>query len=423
MRMVVINKRAWAVGLHWMPPTVKRPSREELTLSAENLSPDFDMLAMRHHQTGFGASGGDCAQWSKVRSLAGHISLPSGLILGLFCLEDVAGEEFWWVFARRDAINVGMGDQVFSSREEANQEIKILRDTLKISGSEGENVVCETPQDSSAWLAPLCGVGLREQLRGSALLRPITPRKHVGLAGYAVAAGLGLCALWGVDQYLEYRSEQAAIEQSRLLAAAREQRRQQVLANPAAYFDPEWQKAPPVDHVGIACMDAILALPTAISGWSLESAVCNGGSSLVVHWRHGAESSYAALPAGARLESPTRAVVRSSVPVSLKSRSGQSHAGLETQEEAKRFLYQICQTTGTRLRLSFQPPQKKSVDKVEITAPWVKGSWELSSIAPALMLSPGLSQVLVDLPGLTLDGISLKNESWTFQGRIYAKAR
>ena len=67
------------------------------------------------------------------------------------------------------------------------------------------------------------------------------------------------------------------------------------------------------------------------------------------------------------------------------------------------------------------PARLTSVDisiKVEIVAPWVRGSWELSAVPDALALDGSLAAAL-DMPGLVLSGMEYGN-GWTLKGEVYA---
>ena len=75
------------------------------------------------------------------------------------------------------------------------------------------------------------------------------------------------------------------------------------------------------------------------------------------------------------------------------------------------------------MQLSFQPAESIKVEKDEVTAPWIKGKWELSSISPADVLDGSVLRVLDAVPGVILTTIRLKNDVWTFQGGVYASEK
>lgn len=430
MRMVIINSLPWAVGLQWTPPRIKTPGLRERAAMAVELrgetEPPFDLCTLRRKQMAFGVSGGPLEHWRNVRSLAGFVPhCPS--FLGLFCLEDVQGEHCWWIFARQHGANVGTGDQVFSSYEDARREINVLSDLLKSrsrtmgSGQAfAEQVTCNTPEESLAWLSPRCVVGLLDKARGAAMLQPLAQGGQRQFAIWAGVAALACALVWGGNSYLEQRAEQRAMEEFRQAALLKAQHQQRLLNRPEEHFPQDWQTVPLADLAGDACIRAMLALPTAVSGWTLHSASC-AGRSLTVRWAHTAAASFQALPVAARLETAQVAVTRATLSTPLQPRAPQPFARLLPPEAVKRFLYQLCQSTGTRLQLAIQPPEQTKVDTVTVVAPWLRGNWELSGIAPSDVLRGGLPRLLAELPGLTLDVVTLKNDAWTFQGRVYAR--
>lgn len=423
MRMVLVNKRPWAVGMDWSCTRLEKLSRPELLRKARKVSPDFDMAALRLRQYGFGSSGGNPEDWRRARSLAAFLQLPTSF-LGLFTLEDVHGETFWWVFAQQNGLTVGQGDAVYDTREKAEQQIASLEDLL---GNFEQSMLCLTPEESRAWLEPLLQVGPAALLRRRGCLEsletpPASRRKPFVAVGTALA--LAATAWWGVGAWLDHRDREAAQASARLAQMNREQRRLELTSHPERYFKQEWASAPLADAVAAPCMEALRAQPTVVNGWLLSEASCAGRAAAVV-WEHQPGADFVALPENAALDkrSSRRAVSRFTLAFEAVPRRGQDYPHVLTQDMAARHLYQLTQVTGTRLRLTFSPPEKRAIDKVEIAAPWIKGTWELADIPSALLEEPGLSQLLSALPGLTLDAIVYKNDAWTFKGRVYAREK
>lgn len=423
MRMVIVNKRSWAVGMDWSSTRLEKLSRPELLRKARKISPEFDMAAFRPRQYGFGSGGGTPEDWKRTRSLAAFVQLPTSF-LGLFTLEDVQGETFWWVFAQQNGLTVGQGDAVYDTQEKAEQQIESLEDLL---GNFEQSMICLTPTESRAWLEPLLHVGPAAMLRRRGCLEsletpPVSRRKPLIAAGTALA--LAATAWWGIGAWLEYRDREAAQASARLARMNREQRRLELTAHPERYFKQEWASVPLAEDTAVPCMQALRAQPTVVNGWLLSEASC-GGRAVSVAWEHQPGADFVALPEKAVLDkrSSRRAVSRFTLASHTLPRRGQEYPHVLTQDMAARHLYQITQVTGTRLRLTFGPPEKRTIDKVEIAAPWIKGTWELTDIPSVLLEAPGLPQLLSELPGLTLDAIVFKNDVWTFRGRLYAREK
>lgn len=419
MRMVIINKRPWAVGLDWSSTRLDKLSRSRLLEMAQKIDPAFDMMAVQRRLYGFGSSGGQPEDWKKARSLAAFIQLPPSF-LGLFALEDVQGQSFWWVIGRQNGQNVGQGDAVYASRQEAEQELKSLNELL--DNSIAEVVTQDKPTRSLAWLEPLLHVGPGAVLRRRGCLESLqeAPRRvSPTVLGVGLAVGLLIGGGLAFNAWREHQAEQASIESARLARLNKEQRRRELLAHPENYFEQAWAQAPLAVDVAKPCMEALLAQPTVVNGWLLSEASC-AGRAVSVTWAHQSQADFLSLPAQARLKSPQLAVSRLTLATGRKARAGQKYPSLLTRESATRHLYQITQQAGSRLRLTFQKAEKRSIDKVELSAPWVKGDWTLSAVPGSLLRGNALWRALSALPGLTLERISFKSEDWTLQGNIYA---
>lgn len=421
MRMVIINKRPWAVGLDWSSTRMEKLSRPRLLDMAQKIDPSFDMMAVQRRLYGFGSSGGRPEDWMKARSLAAFIPLPPSF-LGLFALQDVRGEAFWWVIGRQNGQNVGQGDAVYATRREAEQELKSLNELL--DNSIAEVVILDDPAHSLSWLAPLLRVGPGAALRRRGRLESLkeAPR-HVPSSVLRMGLALGLLIGGGLtfNAWQTHQTEQASLESARLAKLDREQRRRELLAHPENYFEQTWTQAPPAMDVAVPCMQALLAQPTVANGWLLSEASCTGRA-VSVTWAHQRQADYLSLPRNATLKSPQLAVSRMTLTTARKARVGQRYPHILTREGATLHLYQITQQVGARLRLTFQKPEKRSIDKVELSAPWIKGEWTLSAV-PGSLLRDALWSALSAVPGLTLDRVSFKNEAWALQGNIYAKEK
>ena len=93
-------------------------------------------------------------------------------------------------------------------------------------------------------------------------------------------------------------------------------------------------------------------------------------------------------------------------------------------EKASALLYELAQTTNTRLKLSFKKPASKTVDKVAITAPWQVGAFEIADVPDILMGvtgdASGFFETLSAIPGLTISDITFR-DGWTVKGMIHAR--
>jgi hypothetical protein len=417
MRIVSINDHLWAVGLHWMTSPMRRLSGAELRKRAGEMGAGYDTVAFRSRQYAFGVSGGQDVE--RVRSLAAFLVMPS--VLGIFPLRDTAGEPCWWVCGRRDALNVGMGDQVFESRDEAVLHLESLRELLDV---QPEAIVeCETEEDSLRWLAPLLRVSLQARLFQSGMLGSLTAisRRKKRLLIMAAVAAVAALGVWGVVDMFESRERAATMEASRLARLNKTQRRADLRDHPENYFKQAWMTAPLADAVGGRCLAAVKEVPLYSNGWKLEYVTCAGGL-LSTGWLHQPGADYVHLPASATLKDDRHAVSSRMLP-SLEpgTRQGQEYPRLLTRDYAFRHMHQLRQSTGIRLGWTFVAPEKRRIDETTIVAPWSKGNWQLQSVPDSLIRDLELMRSLSALPGLVLEEISFKQNAWTIKGVIYAE--
>lgn len=416
MRRVIIGKNHFAVGLQWGLGS-SRLTQADLRQEARLMDPAFDALAFRQRQHGFAASGGNVSAWRNVRALAASVQVPSPSFLGLFQLEDAAGP-FWWMFAMSQSLIVGMGDRVFPSRESAESAIRSLRGLMDADFE--EKVVCETLSDSLEWLSPLLDSWVRARLLSgrSPFLVPLHPRLNrrktvVLVAGMLAGLAGGSLVVSGV---WEHREEQKRAEKIRQAKAGKEQQRRELQAHPEKIFPKAWLSAPDVALNLRPAVRALLSLPTVVNGWELEGLSWDT-SHIVASWSFRPGASYASLPNGARLDSAQKCTSRLPAPAS-RSFPGTEQALLSGQECTQLF-YQAAQLIGCRLKLSFNSPERKVVDNVEVVCPWRVGQWEFHSIPAAVIADAMFPDVFTSMPGIVLRRIELNKDVWSMKGEVY----
>lgn len=421
MRLVIIDNRPWAVGLSWSTMSVKT-TRAEVRQRAKKENAAFDMVAVCRPQYGLGASGSVPRDWLRVRSLAGFLRLPLESFLGLFQLRDVQGSPLWWVLVRQNGLNTG-GDKVFEARDAAERYLDELRDLLDLNDASIQSF--PTVEESVAWLAPLLHMSLAETVlrrRGCLELLEDAEKGSSPLLGLGLLAVLAGAGWWGLTLWQEHQEVQAVREFERLTHLNAEQRKAELLAHPERYFQQPWVNMPSAEETGAVCRKTMLEQPVSVNGWLLHSATC-AGRSVSVEWAHQPGADFVSLPPQAELaaRNSKMAVARFALPsLRTQPREMQRYPHLLTRAMAGRQLFQTAQVVGARVRLKFGTPEKRMIDKIEITAPWAKGEWELAQLPPESLLEGGLLRVLSDLPGLTLETVIFKNNNWTFKGQLYA---
>lgn len=432
MRLIILNKRPWAVGLLWSPPLPHfAASRKTLLEHAlEQGGSDLDVLARCRRkrkgiagQEGFGASGGLWKDWRGARSLAVCLDAPASF-LGIFPLVTPEGEPIWWVHCRMDGFFPKKGDQIFRSEQAALEASALLEHMSGI-----EPVRLDSAEASAAWLGEHCRLStadlwVRDKGR---LLNLHQTFSSATLFRAAVVLGVTVCVA-GTAVGVNHHVRRAEYEAARQAQQAKIQRHKDLKERPESFFDMAWQKAPQATDTARQCLPALMDLPLASNGWDLKNAVCSGRE-LALEWQHAAGGDFIHLPDNGRLDGKDSKLVHSTRPLPpLTQRArrpdgpGTDHTMLVRRDAASGLLSQIAQDTGTRLELRFAAQASKTIDKVAVTAPWHVGKWTLGSVPDLLMNvggEDGLFEMLAEVPGLTVESIDYDG-SWSVKGKIYA---
>lgn len=421
MRIVIINKRPFAVGLTWATRAIesrhsKKESanafRKKLADDPENES--FNFITFRLGQYGLG-KGDNQKIWHKVQSLAADLKVIPTSFLGLFQLRDVNGNTFWWVYALRSGIISAQSDTIFDTQKDAEEHIRVSIEGLL--GEFEEKVVCESVDKSIAWLSSFLKPSLFLSRQGRLiLLRVPQDRKKKNIVKVVLIAFL-LISCAGVYAFLQHKAGQRAIELARQTLMNKEAKRKELMEHPERFFPTPWMTADPIALWSI-CNPALLSLPLVASGWMLNEATCNG-TDVVANWAHQPGASYLILPPQAKLgKSPQEAISQFNISVKLKAGTGVHYKELLTRDEMNRYFYQLTQETASHLKLSSQKKQSKKINEVTITSPWLVGTWELTNIPYVLLFDASLVEALKK-PGVLLKSIHYSNKIWTFKGESY----
>lgn len=430
MELVALNHKLWTAGLRWDAP-VRRflPSHAVLLREARNLDEDLDSAACLRtpagFQHGFGAAGDSWKRFAPAPSLCACLDLPASF-LGLFRLATADGKEVWWLHLRIGGVVAEAGDQVFFSEQEAREALGLLQNFSTLQPE-----LHETPEDSIAWLRPRLRSRILDRMAGRGTLGNLAaPLSHTAIRRL-VALGMVCALVIGAVYAWRYYSEQTARETARQAHLAKLQRKSDLESHPEKFFEMSWQKAPLAVDRASACLPVMMSIPLSSNGWELHSAVCDG-KKVSLAWQYASGAGFVLLPDGARLDEQNQRVARSSLPlapvaVNRRDGKGTDQALLLSREEVTGILSEITQATGTRLSpIKFAAQEKKEIDKISVTAPWHKCTWDLSQIPDVLMtVSAGpdgvsLFHMLSEIPGLTLDTITFDGD-WSIRGTVYAK--
>lgn len=423
MKIVQLHDKPYAVGFWWQirsgsaqqtyflelfnNKALLREARSRADdLKARNQE-ELNCVVLRPDQFGLGHC--DLPNIPRVPSLAASLHPPIQAVqsfLGIFHLQ-----EGWWVCGRSRGLISANGDGLFETEQEARNEARELRNYFDAAC---ETVCCLTPEESDVYLL--------SHVQDEAAVCPLYPdtrhNKKWLWAGMGVLC-LGLC-LFGVKQFWDARMQETAIHSARQLMQGKDAHRREILADPGRHFEKGWLKTPPVTAVRDVCLPELLKVPLSGNGWALESASCRpaGATGLTLNWGHRPGAAYTRLPIGARLTSTRAAETRRKL-TPLKVRG--TDAPLMRQEDITARLYEYTRQISCRLKINWTRPEQKTVDEVEVTAPWVRGTWQMEAV-PAGMLISGDIFLLLSMPGLTVTDIVFE-KNWTLKGVVYATSR
>ena len=414
MRRIVINGQFYAVGLDWFLLT---GSRAELIQEAEQYDDKCDLTVILKAQYALARSGK--RTWRRTRSLAASLLLndyPDAV--HVFPLVDAdTNSPFWWVIGVRKGIVSGQTDRCFDSLDDAESVAVSVQDSLGVP-----ELKSFSEADGQNYLLSRVGQPKKTLIGDPASLAYLKDTGLIKLAkAAAIAIGLGI-GWWSVDAILDYRATQEALEQARILTQNKEARARELAEHPEKYFQSTWMKAPRADAFINQCAPAMFHFPTAANGWRLTELSCSG-SSLSATWEQTALSDYMHLPFNAVLDSkkPKLALSRKTLPALTKGERN-THS-LTTQDEASRQLYALTQRFRLNLKkLSFGNRQTKAVEKIQLSCPWVKATFELADV-PAFLVADyqSLGKALSGIPGLIVTEVSYSKKDWTIRGELYAK--
>lgn len=408
MNLVQVNGTSYVVNLWWQV-RVGSVSRNTILLAARETARElqgeaFTCVAIRPHQYGLGANMPEALGFPALATaLRPQVQAQQGF-LGVFRLNTG-----WWVCGISRGSIAASGDRLFADEADARAHLRQLRDLFGAS----EEVVCESIEASEQYLLPLL---VKDSLTAAVeLLFPDPSRRRWLLRG-GVLALVVLMAGYGGKWLWDAKVQESAIINARQLMQSKESRRREILADPGSHFEQSWLTAPPVLAVRGQCLPELMAVPLSASGWALDSALCRP-SGLTLQWGHRPGASYTRLPQDARLADPKKAMTSRKL-ATLSPRG--TDAPLITKDEAIARLYENTRRMSCRLKLNWAAPEKKTVDEVEVTAPWVRGNWQFEAVPSVLLVD--VFHLLSTIPGLSVSEIVL-DKSWTVKGVVYATVK
>ena len=415
MRRVILNGQSYAVGLDWF--LLQRMTRAEVIQEAERYDDKSDLVVILKEQYALARSGK--RTWRKTRSLAASLVLngfPDAV--HVYPLVDAdTNSQFWWVIGIRKGIVSGQTDRYFDNRDDAENVAVSVQESLGVP-----EIKFFSEMEGMEYLPSYIGQTKKTFLNDPALLGCLKDTAAIKLLkASAVAIGLGL-GWWAVDAALDYKATQDALKQARILTQNKEKRAKELAEHPEKYFQSNWMKTPEPDAFINQCTPAMFHFPTAANGWQLSSLLCSG-TSLSATWQQTPLSDYTHLPFNAILDAKKPKIATSNKNLPALPKAGRNAASLLTQQDAARRLYTLTQHFRLNLKkLAFEKRQTKTVEKIQLSCPWVKATFELADI-PAFLVADysNLGKALSGIPGLIVTEVSYTKKNWAIRGELYAK--
>jgi len=423
MRLVKIGKRSWLVGMDWYAPA-GGTDLDEIKHFVE--AEGSDCISMRGNQVGHGKSNND-PNILKSRSLAGWISIPTNTFIGIFRLQDENNEPFWWVFARAEGHNIGgYGDAIYDNRDEALFSKDEIQDLLPQYTTIDDVVICETEEESLAWLTPRCEVGLISRWRGDALVSSISnvKSKQVNLTKRLLLTGGIIAALWAAGYYgMDLLTELGVTQEAKQKEMERQALRQKYQRNPELLFVQEWHKGSRADDTIALCMNSMNGVKLNWGGWTLKKSACRAGKSvsIVSTYGHTPMALFSSIPENATFNMKDKQIkeffLTEPLDGQVRTMNGPDFKKLARQTDIKLALMQMAQNYSVTVKDAFRKPASKTVAEIgTYTCPWAKGTFEIEKVSSVKI--GRIATILASIPGLTIKDISYDMDNWTIKGEM-----
>ncbi|NDV24847.1 type 4b pilus protein PilO2 [Desulfovibrio sp. JC022] len=405
MQHILIKNKKYAIGLWWQfinGSGKRKDALEQARILAEKFPEDgYNSVAIRKQQFGLG----NCAE-TKIKRLP---SLACALVersnstwIGMFCLE----ENLWWVCAVSKKNIAAEGDQYFRSRTEAEAHFNNLK---SLSNWDDNEILCKTVEESMDHFNGL--------LRISEKVQPLAQENRRGLWISFVALCVALIMGWLIwDQF-----QQDQLAELRRLAAIESKLKQQemkpVVLDPTTLFSKTWNETALPSDFANEFLRAVRHTEPYTLGWKLKSIIRND-EGIYMAWLHQQGAQFTDRPGNSTL-GPRPELAEITIPYSLKNQRAKQELGYKSEITAR--IYELTRVLGAKLTLNWKNPEIKKLDKTnQLTAPWIKGEWKLSTLPSISVISEPLFYELDTIPGLVLTKIDLTENKYTMEGQIYA---
>ncbi len=413
MHTIKIKKKQYAVGFWWQildgkggKKLVMEQARKVATDFADR---EYNYVIARKQQFGLSS---DSPKLNRIPSLAcALVERSRSTWIGMFCLSDE--DNLWWVCAVSKKTIVAEGDQLFTSREEAEAHLKSLK---AMSDWGNHEFICETFGDSLNHFDGL--------IKSSERIQPLYPQannKNLLIVIAAVIITIACFSFWN-----DYQSDQLAEQQRIAAIKARteaEKNKATISSDPGKYFTMPWNVSPTPLKFADAFLGAMHNTAPFNNGWKLET-ITRNDQGIYMAWSHQDGAEFTNRPSSSSFGSrPDLAEITIDYPKEL-TRPEQT---LANKSDATALLYELTRTLGAKLNLTWKAPEiKKNNNKLlnqslDVIAPWIKGEWKLSGLPTGSAISDVLFTQMDSIPCLVISEISFTRNQCSMEGQIYAK--
>ena len=412
--VITVGRKKYAVNLYWQPSPSGRVSQAARE-AASQPGQMADFYAARP-----GNARGRVPQFGLGQKEYGHkVGQPTG---AASLAEDQPGSwagvfrvpEGWWLVVLRDDLIAPDGDTLFSNEQEARAR---LFEEINLGGLQR----IYAPSHWNIGGSDIVEVALLMQGRSDFRLQFVHyPVKAIllGIIGLIAIAALGYFAVnWQQDREKAFEKGIGGLS-SEQQAIARLQQQQQLAPPPPPPPPPKrsWEDKPtPVDFLE-ACRQALEQVPATTLGWAYSDVTCGSGG-LVVGWRR--LSGPALVPPNASVTALDNQAV-SNYEIHLPAARGPEQL-LPSGDLVHKTMLGNWKMTIEALPDDLPPAAPTPTvpgappPPPPLPAPWIKKKITLTSeTAPWNVWSR-----YADLPGLVLNSVIWKGDSWSTEGTFY----
>lgn len=416
-----------AMGFEWSVDGEKKTVKE---ITSQGSVLGADIIATRGRQFGLGRSDlTDSEPYFEAKAAASWLDPPEQSFVVRLHLKDFKGYDLWWVFARLNGVNIGMGDTVFRDVDSAAACMEDLRRLLP-NGSAFENeLALDGIEDSEAWIqACLHKPGPLGMLMASGACRKLANYHGMGIFYVEItfiAVLLTGLLVWGAISLKDYLTAKGVTQASRIVENQRRLRREFIKKHPEKVWDTPWVEVQVPEAAGRSCLGMVESTPIAMGGWKWRSSECRfskGTTTAKAEYSVTAVSTYFGLPKGTVVSPNKPRVMEETRKVKGNPIIGDplDYTKFFTKKYIETWFLQHGQIHKVKTSIKFRPKEKLTEKNIgTFECPWARGDFTMKNV-PTAGLQTAL-RPLAKLPGVSVRSMKRMGLLWEVKGEIYGK--